>query len=234
MRRIIFALATVALFLGGVGIGTNFGQDKTEAKEACAPEANGCEAEEESTEMSEQQKKMLEEHFKSQAAGEEHKVFEKFVGKFKMTMKMWMMGAEKPIIRRGEMEITRVMNGNWVTMGWESDVPAQHTGKMFIGFDRTSGKYQSLSLSSLSTSMKIVEGEINDKKDLLTFKSNYEMEFGGMKTKVEQRDTWEINDDKLVMTMYSRYPGNPMMGEDEKKEMEITYVRIKEEKKTDG
>ncbi|MHC4840556.1 MAG: DUF1579 family protein [Planctomycetota bacterium] len=227
MRRIIFALALVALCLGGIGIGTNFGQDKTEAKEACAADAKeACAEEEESAELDESTKAMLKNFLESSKAGKEHEVLKELVGKWDMKVKMWFMGAEKPVIRKGETEFKSIFDGRFVTSEYEAGDPLPHKGVNYMGYDKASKRYQYLPLNSIGTGMRVYEGTYDADKKTLEFKVNYKMAFGEQMMDVEQRDTWEFKEDSVVMTVYSKYPGAGM-GEDEIKEIEITYTKKK-------
>ncbi len=230
MKRIILSIAATALFIGGIGVGTNFGQDKSGA-DGCAEKAcgektdNGCE--EESAELDDATKKMLEAYRETTKAGPEHEVLKKFVGKWDVKVKMWFMGGKTPVIRKSETEFKLIHDGRYLTSEIEMGEPMPHKGISYMGYDKDAKKYNYLSLTSMATGMRIYTGDYDKEKNTIELKCNYTMKWGTQEIDVEERDTWVIEDDKITMTVHSKYPGNPMMGDKEIREIEITYTRKK-------
>lgn len=148
----------------------------------------------------------------------EHAILKTFVGTWDAVVKMW-MGPGDPMVSGGVIVNTLEHGDKWLRNEYNGD--DGFAGSGFMGFNKTTGKYEGFWIDTMSTFMQTETGDYDAKSKTFTMKSS--MLCPMARTPMNKRSVFRIeNPDKYVMEMYFAGDGQP-----ECKCMEITYARQK-------
>ena len=172
----------------------------------------------------------MEDWKKLQEPGDAHGLLAKMIGDWDMNFKMWMAPGADPVEMQMATTFESEYGGRFIVGEYEmTEGPFPHTGETWFGHDNAKGKYQWIRVTDMDTSMRVYEGDYDEKTKTITTRSSYSMEWGGETHEVNERNVWTfVSDDKITMEVWTVYVGMPGMPEEGVKEVEITYTRAKE------
>jgi hypothetical protein len=160
---------------------------------------------------------------KMEAAGKpgpEHKALEALVGDWNAEVKTWMAPDAPPTVNKGTAKSTWAMNGRFVQQEFNGEFMGKpFRGLSFTGYDNTKGKYNSVWLDDMHTSIYKSEGEAGSGGKVISFEGKHDCPLTGEKDKVSKEIYRIISRDKHVFEMH-----DPSKGANSKT-MEITYTR---------
>jgi len=101
--------------------------------------------------------------------GAEHKVLNRFVGKWDYTVKFWMDPSAAPQVSKGKAEYRWVFGGRYL----EQNVKGKSMGQLFEGkgimaYDKATNKYRSVWYDSMGTGLMIGSGLFDSQSGTLT------------------------------------------------------------------
>jgi Protein of unknown function (DUF1579) len=203
MKRSIYysgaALAVAAVFVAGLALA----QDKKPAPAADSQKADAA--------------KNMEQAI---APGAAHKALEPFTGEWNAEVKAWMAPGEAPSVSKGTAKATWILDGRYVQEEFTGDFMGQpFRGMSLTGYDNVRGKYRSVWVDNMSTTMVTSEGDLDAAGKVLTFNGEYACAMTGDKHKKSTLISRIVNKDKHVFEMH-----DPSLGANSKV-MEITYTR---------
>ena len=202
MKRSIYysgaALVVAAVFVAGLALADN--------KTAPAADAKKANAEHNMTEAI--------------APGAKHKALEPFVGEWTAEVKAWMAPGQPPAESKGTAKATWILDGRYVQEEFSGDFMGQpFRGMSLTGYDNVRGKYRSVWVDNMSTTIVTSEGDFDAANKTLTFNGDYACAMTGDKNKKAKMISRIVNKDKHVFEMH-----DPTLGANSKV-MEITYTR---------
>jgi hypothetical protein len=198
MKRSIYysgaALVVATVFVAGLALADN----KTDAQKADAA-------------------KQMEQAI---APGVAHKKLEPFIGEWKAEVKAWMAPGQPPAESKGTAKATWILDGRYVQEEFTGDFMGQpFRGMSLTGYDNVRGKYRTVWVDNMSTSIVTGEGDLDAAGKVLTFNGDYACAMTGDKNKQVKLVSRIVSKDKYVFEMH-----DPSMGANSKV-MEITYTR---------
>ena len=158
---------------------------------------------------------------KAMTPGENHKVLNPLVGKFKTESKFWMMPDSKPEVSKGTADNRWVYNGRYVAQHYRG----QWNGKPFEGqgtwgYDNVLGKYQSTWMDSMSTQIMTSTGSYDATNKAITLSGEVSCPMTGA-PKAARSVTTILSDYQHRFEMYAPGPDGK-----EYKTLEIIYTRV--------
>lgn len=154
------------------------------------------------------------------APGAAHKALESFIGEWKAEVKAWMAPGQPPAESKGTAKVTWIMDGRYVQEDFSGDFMGQpFRGMSLTGYDNVRGKYRSVWVDNMSTTMVTSEGDLDAAGKVLTFNGEYACAMTGEKHKKSTLISRIVNKDKHIFEMH-----DPSLGANSKV-MEITYTR---------
>jgi hypothetical protein len=152
--------------------------------------------------------------------GAKHKALEPFVGEWTAEIKAWMAPGQPPTESKGTAKATWIMDGRYVQEEFSGDFMGQpFRGLSLTGYDNVRGKYRSVWVDNMSTTIVTSEGDFDAANKTLTFNGDYACAMTGDKHKQAKMISRIVSKDKHVFEMY-----DPSQGPNAKV-MEITYTR---------
>lgn len=166
---------------------------------------------------------MMKEWAKMNGPSESHKVFEKYVGKWETTAKMWMDPSAPPSEEKGGMtEFSLMMGGRFLVQKTTSTMMGMpFEGFGTTGYDNFRKHYVSTWIDNISTATMMMTGNMKDANTMELTGLMDEPMTGEKDKKVRSMETWTDND-HFAWSMYDNIPGKG-----EVKVMELNYSRVK-------
>lgn len=154
------------------------------------------------------------------APGAAHKALEPFVGEWTAEVKAWMAPSQPPTVSKGTAKATWILDGRYVQEEFSGDFMGQpFRGMSLTGYDNVRGKYRSMWVDNMSTTIVTSEGDLDATGKVLTFNGDYACAMTGEKNKQTKMISRIVNKDKHIFEMH-----DPSLGANSKV-MEITYTR---------
>lgn len=152
--------------------------------------------------------------------GAAHRKLAPLVGEWKAEVKCWMAPDAPPTLTTGAAKTSWIMNGRFIQQEFKGEFMGKpFRGMSFTGYDNVRGKYNSVWIDDMSTTMFTSEGEADAEGKVLTFSGNYSCAMTGEKHKTAKQIYRIVSQDKHIFEMH-----NPDKTGDSKT-MEITYTR---------
>ncbi|MDZ4806117.1 MAG: DUF1579 domain-containing protein [Candidatus Eisenbacteria bacterium] len=166
---------------------------------------------------------MMKEWAKMNGPSDGHKIFDKYVGKWTATTKMWMDPAAPPSEEMGGMaEFSMMMGGRFLSQKFTSSMMGMpFEGFGTTGYDNFRKEYVSTWVDNISTATMMMNGGMKDAKTIEMTGLMDEPMTGEKDKKVRSSETW-TDDNHFTWAMYDNIPGKG-----EVKVMEISYTRVK-------
>lgn len=199
--------ATVILFVTAGGVAG--AQEAKETRKAAAAGKDG------------DPQAMMAAYEKAGEPTEQHKLLQRSVGKWNITIKSWMDPKQPPMESKGTAEGKALLGGRYV----QTDVTSDMMGKPFSGvavngYDKAKKKFVGTWIDSMSTGIMRSEGTADASGNTMTVQTVSTDPITGKDSKMRVVGTWE-GTDKLVEEFFEKKKGK------ETKMMEITYTRAK-------
>ena len=154
------------------------------------------------------------------APGAAHKALEPFIGEWNAEVKAWMAPGEAPSVSKGTAKATWILDGRYVQEEFTGDFMGQpFRGMSLTGYDNVRGKYRSVWVDNMSTTIVTSEGDLDATGKTLTFNGEYACAMTGDKHKKSTLISRIVSKDKHIFEMH-----DPTLGANSKV-MEITYTR---------
>jgi hypothetical protein len=152
--------------------------------------------------------------------GASHRKLDHLVGEWTAEVKCWMAPDAPPTVTTGTAKSSWVMNGRFVQQEFNGEFMGKpFHGMSFTGYDNVRGKYNSVWVDDMSTTMFTSEGEVDAEGKVFTFTGSYSCALTGEKHKTARQVYRILSRDKHIFEMHDlSKPGAS-------KTMEITYVR---------
>lgn len=169
----------------------------------------------------------MEAMMKAGAPGEMHAWMAKFEGTWDAECKMWMSPDAPPTVTKGTTVTEMIYGGRYMHSTYKGEMkmgdgPAMpFEGVATMGYNNTTGKFESTWIDSMSTGMMVMTGTLDEAKKSMTLTGDYTCPMTNQPCGMREVMTW-VSDTKYTMTMY-----NTMAGHGETKCMEITYTKAK-------
>ena len=152
--------------------------------------------------------------------GSAHKALDALVGDWNTEVKLWMDPAAPPTVSKGTAKSSWAMKGRFVQQEFNGEFMGKpFRGLSFTGYDNTKGKYNSVWIDDMHTSMYKSEGDAAEGGKVITLEGKYDCPLTGEKDKASKEVFRIISRDKHVFEMH-----DPAKGANSKT-MEITYTR---------
>jgi hypothetical protein len=203
LRRMVFGCLAVAL-AAGVAVAQE-PQDKPQKKggKEVDPQA------------------MMAAYEKAAEPAEEHKILQKQVGKWNLSLKSWPAPGAPANEETGTAETRSLLGDRYIQTNVSSNMMGKpFTGMAITGYDKTKKKFVGTWIDSMSTGMMLTEGKADASGKVITNQAVFTDPLTGKPNKMKVVSKWE-SDDKMVDEFYERKGGK------ETKTMEITYTRAK-------
>jgi hypothetical protein len=155
--------------------------------------------------------------------GPRHKLLEKGVGKWQLSMRCWMDPAAPPMASKGMTEGKLMFGGRYLF----DHVKGEMMGKPFdglsiLGYDNFKEKYTMVWLDSMGTAIFTSLGTPDESGQVITFWGEMDEPATGERNKKIRSVFRMESDDRHLLEMYDKLPDGK-----EIKVMEITYTRRK-------
>ena len=152
--------------------------------------------------------------------GSAHQALEPLVGEWNVEVKTWMTPDAPPVASKGTAKSTWTLKGRFIQQEFSGDFMGQpFHGISFTGHDNVRGKYRSVWIDDMSTTMVVSEGDADGGGKVITLGGSYACAMTGEKDKTTTQIYRILSPDKHVFEMH-----DPARGE-HSKVMEITYIR---------
>ncbi len=140
--------------------------------------------------------------------GENHKVLQKFVGKWTLDMKMWM--GPNATEHSVDAEWKSEMGGRFVSQQYEmTGSPIDHKGVLWMGYDNMRQKFREVQFMSLSTMMNVYEGDYDADSRKLTLSVDWPFTMQGQTVEYITRHVYHFeSDDRIGFTVSSKVKGS--------------------------
>lgn len=153
--------------------------------------------------------------------GENHKVLEPMVGKWKTTTKFWMSPDAPPQESTGTSDNQWIMDGRFV----QQDVKGTAMGKPFegrglIGYDNVRESYSSVWIDNIGTGIMTSQSKYNPETKTIEESGTYACPMTGKKDQKYRATLNLAEPEKMIYTMFMTDPSGK-----EFKGMEITYTK---------
>jgi hypothetical protein len=164
---------------------------------------------------------MMAAYEKAAEPAEAHKLLQKQVGKWNLSLKSWPAPGAPPMESTGTAETKSLLGDRYV----QTEVSSNMMGKAFsgigtTGYDKAKKKYVGTWIDSMSTGMMLSEGTADASGKVMTTQAVATDPLTGKPTKMRIVSKWE-SDDKIVEEFFEKKGGKDV------KTMEITYTRAK-------
>lgn len=154
------------------------------------------------------------------APGAAHKRLDPFVGEWNAEVKAWMAPDQPPVASKGTAKATWILDGRYVQEEFNGDFMGQpFRGMSLTGHDNVRGKYRTVWVDNMSTTIVTGEGDLDAAGKVLTFNGDYACAMTGDKNKQVKLLSRIVSKDKYIFEMH-----DPSLGANSKI-MEITYTR---------
>lgn len=154
--------------------------------------------------------------------GEEHKLLERFLGKWDTVTRFTMGGSQSPGTK-GTSETKWLHDGRWLQSSWQGvmmGMPVQGTSMM--GYDKFKMSYVATTVSTMDTAMNTVEGDTNREGDVLILYGTIDEYLDGSHDKMSKTVYRFLGKDKILMEVHDF-----TIGEENTKVVEVEYTRAK-------
>lgn len=153
------------------------------------------------------------------APGEPHKMMARWEGNWDIRMKTWREPDQPPVESRGTAEFRTILGGRFLQETIHSEmVGGPYNGTGLLGYDNNTGKYVTVWIDDMSTSIMVLEGTAGPDGRTITQTSHYDDPIQGP---MDFRTvTTVMDDDTLGFEMYTTGKSGK-----EEKMMEIVYTR---------
>ena len=163
---------------------------------------------------------MMEKMMKHGAPGEAHKLFDRFVGNWTFTGKMWMDPSSEPMPVSGTAENKLVFGGRFLKMHCMSEDKTSWEGSGVWGYDNQKKKFVFSWVDTMSSGIMTGEGTYDKAKNTLTWESECYCPI--REKKMPMREVIEFKTDGTIhSTAWTKEGGKDV------KAMEMTYTRAK-------
>ena len=151
--------------------------------------------------------------------GEPHKMMARWEGSWDIRMKSWMEPDQPPVESKGTAEYRTILGGRFLQEEIQSEMMGSpYNGRGFMGYDNNTGKYTTVWIDDMSTSIMVFEGTASPDGKTITQTSHYDDPIQGP---MDFRTVTTImDDDTQGFEMYT----TGKTGKEEKM-MEIVYTR---------
>jgi hypothetical protein len=164
---------------------------------------------------------MMAAYEKAAEPGEPHKLLQKQVGKWNLSLKSWPAPGAPPMESTGTAETKSLLGDRYVQMEISSNMMGKpFTGIATTGYDKAKKKFVGTWIDSMSTGMMLSEGTADPAGKVFTTQAAATDPLSGKPTKMRIVSKWE-SDDKFVDEFFEKKGGKDV------KTMEITYTRAK-------
>ncbi|HKG20448.1 MAG TPA: DUF1579 domain-containing protein [Blastocatellia bacterium] len=204
LRNVFYGIAMTGLLLFPVE--QSFAQEKSKGDEKASA-------------MSQE---MVKKWTEAATPGEPHKLLDQFVGKWEVSMRMWMEGPGRP-----PAEAKATVEGKWILDGRfvQEDSTSQimgmpHRSIGITGYDNIKKKYVISYIENMATAICTAEGTLDESGKVMTLFGKLDEPMTGERDKVIKFVTRLIGPDKRIFEIYDLV-GTP----DEFKSIEMTYAR---------
>jgi hypothetical protein len=174
--------------------------------------------------MSEQEKKMMEQMMKYGTPGPNHELFKKYVGDWDVEIKMWQDPAAQPMVSKGMYKNELLFGGRFLKGQFEGEMGGMKAmGLEVIGYDLFKKMYTTFWIDSWSTAFAMTSGTLDATGKVLTETGAYPDAMTDGKTMQKMKNvTTFLEDGKYRFEMF-------MVGSDgkETKSMEFVCTRKK-------
>jgi Protein of unknown function (DUF1579) len=209
LRRVVYAWMTMALvtaLVTGVAVAQEKGdQARKNGKAGKEPDPQA----------------MMAAYEKAAAPGEQHKMLQKQVGKWNLSLKSWHAPGQPPEESTGTAETKSLLGDRYIQTTLNSTMTGRSfSGQGTTGYDNARKKFVGTWIDSMSTGIMRSEGTTDPSGKVMTTQASYTDPVTGKETRMKIVGKWE-SDDKLVEEFYEKRGGK------EAKTMEITYTRAK-------
>jgi hypothetical protein len=164
---------------------------------------------------------MMAAYEKAAEPAEQHKLLQKQVGKWNLSLKSWPAPGAPAMESNGTAETKSLLGDRYVQTQVTSDMMGKpFTGIGTTGYDKAKKKFVGTWIDSMSTGMMLSEGTADAAGKVFTTQAVSTDPLSGKQTKMRIVSKWE-SDDKIVEEFYEKKGGKDV------KTMEITYTRAK-------
>jgi hypothetical protein len=164
---------------------------------------------------------MMAAYEKAAELAEEHRLLQKQVGKWSLSLKSWPAPGAPPMEETGTAETRSLLGDRYIQTNVSSNMMGkQFTGIGTTGYDKAKKKFVGTWIDSMSTGMMLTEGKADPAGKVMTSQAVMTDPLTGKEAKMKIVSKWE-SDDKLVEEFFERKGGK------ETKTMEITYTRAR-------
>ncbi len=147
------------------------------------------------------------------------KVLARLAGTWDAKGKIFTSMGEMPIT--GTSVNTSVLDGRFIEVDYEGPfMGSKFQGKGYVGYDNLAKQFQQVWIMTMSTNVDVMTGTWDAKTNTLTWRGTMHAP-GGVTYKKRTSNVFQ-NDDTFVSTSFSTGPDGK-----EKKEMTLTYTRVK-------
>jgi len=166
---------------------------------------------------------MMAEYEEMVAPDEHQEMLTYFVGDWTVVMKMWMDPTALPMEAPGTMTAEMIMDGRFVKQEFHASMMGQpFTGTGMIGYDNYSGKYQSIWIDSVSTTMHYLEGHSSRNGDSISLYGQMDEPQLGIRGRMVEYIYTVIDEDTFVFVANDLH-----IGKENNTVIEVTYTRVK-------
>lgn len=153
--------------------------------------------------------------------GPEHKRLNDLVGSWKTSVQSWHAPNSKAEVSQGSANFKMILDGRWLQQEMTGTAMGQKfTGMGLLGYDNVKGKYESIWLDTMSTTLMRAEGSYDESTKTLKDKGSFSSPVTADKTD-KFRSEWQmVSKNKMVFSLYGANEGGP-----EFKMMEVTYTK---------
>ena len=122
--------------------------------------------------------------------GAAHQALEPLVGEWKVEVKTWMAPDAPPALSTGTAKSTWALKGRFVQQEFSGEFMGQpFHGISFTGHDNVRGKYRSVWIDDMSTTMVVSEGDADGDGKVITLGGSYACAMTGRRTRQPHRFT---------------------------------------------
>jgi hypothetical protein len=198
--RIIHAITAMTLAAGSAAA-----QDKAEKKKGSPADPQA----------------MMAAYEKASAPGEPHKLLQKMVGKWTVSMKSWRDPTEPPMESTGTAEVRSLLGDRYTQMTFSSTVMGKpFAGVAISGYDNGKKRYVGTWIDSMSTGIMRSEGTADAAGKVITSQAVSNDALTGKESRTRIVSNYQ-SDDKVVEEFYEKQSGK------EVKTLELTYNRTR-------
>ncbi len=151
--------------------------------------------------------------------GEHHKHLQRYEGKWKTEIKMWMAPGSEPMLNESTVEAEWIMDGRFLKWQHQGDFAGSpYMALGYDGYNNGDGRYETIYMDNFGTLMVFYTGECSDDGKTRVTKGSFTNPMAG--STIEQRNVFSwIDDDHFKLESFMK------MGDEEYKQMEMLYER---------